>query len=79
MTIALRALRVAGGFGLLIVGGLLALPGIPGPGIPIMLLGLVLLSSHFAWARRALDWVKARAAAVRGRLRTGSPGGSARA
>ncbi|MDE3167271.1 MAG: hypothetical protein KGN36_15825 [Acidobacteriota bacterium] len=76
MTLALRAVRVAAGFGLLFAGAVLALPGVPGPGIPIMLCGLVLLSSHFAWARRALDWVKARASAVRRRIQTGSPGGN---
>ncbi|MBS1854244.1 MAG: hypothetical protein JST11_02680 [Acidobacteria bacterium] len=79
MTIAVRALRIAGGFGLLLVGGLLALPGVPGPGIPIMLLGLVLLSSHFAWAKRAMDWLKARGAALRARVQSGPSNGSGRA
>ena len=50
------------GFALLILGGLLAFPGVPGPGIPILLLGLWILSPHFAWARRALAWVKAKTA-----------------
>ena len=39
-------------------GGLLALPLVPGPGIPLMVLGLVMLSDHFEWARRSLDWAK---------------------
>lgn len=43
---------------MLIVGGLLALPGVPGPGIPLVLLGLLLLSDHFTWARRALAWCR---------------------
>ena len=47
-------MRLIAGFALLIIGGVLALPGVPGPGIPIILLGLLLLSDHFAWARRAL-------------------------
>ncbi len=76
MTLALRAVRVAAGFGLLFAGAVLALPGVPGPGIPIMLGGLVLLSSHFAWARRALDWAKARADAVRRRVQAASSGGN---
>lgn len=54
-------LKLAGGFTLLLVGGLLALPGVPGPGIPIVLLGLLLLSGHFTWARIALAWVRERA------------------
>jgi hypothetical protein len=58
-------MRVIAGFALLIVGGVLALPGVPGPGIPIMLLGLVLLSDHFAWARKALAWLHERTAALR--------------
>ncbi len=53
--------RVASGLGLLVVGGILAVPGIPGPGIPIMIVGLVILSDHFVWARRALEWLKKRA------------------
>lgn len=59
-----RALRVLVGFVVLIVGGVLALPGVPGPGIPIILLGLWVLSDHFVWARRALDWVKRKIASV---------------
>ena len=53
-------LKIAGGFALLLAGGVLALPGIPGPGIPLVLLGLSLLSSRFGWARRAQDWIKNR-------------------
>ena len=59
------ALRVLCGFVLLLVGTVLALPGVPGPGIPIVLLGLWLLSDRFTWARRAFAWIKERA----GRLR----------
>ncbi len=61
----LRALKLLAGFALLIVGGVLALPGVPGPGIPILLLGLWVLSDHFAWARRALGWVRQRIARYR--------------
>ena len=53
-------LKIAGGFALLIVGGVLAVPGVPGPGIPLILLGLVLLRERFSWAGRALEWVKAK-------------------
>ena len=42
----------------LLAGAILALPLVPGPGIPLMLVGLVLLSSHFTWAKRCLDWAK---------------------
>ena len=52
-------------FTLLIVGAVLALPGIPGPGIALILLGLWLLRDHFAWAARAHAWVMQRAQDVR--------------
>jgi hypothetical protein len=58
-------LKVIAGFGLLIVGGILALPGVPGPGILIIVFGLWLLSDHFAWARKTLAWARAKADQVR--------------
>jgi len=53
-----RHLRIWGGFLALIAGIILALPLVPGPGIPLILLGLVLLSDHFVWAKRILSWAK---------------------
>ena len=53
-----KHLRIALGFLALLAGALLALPLVPGPGIPLMVLGLVLLSDHFDWAKRGLDWAK---------------------
>jgi hypothetical protein len=53
-----RHLRVWCGFLALISGIILALPLVPGPGIPLILLGLVLLSDHFVWAKRVLNWAK---------------------
>lgn len=52
------ALKIIGGFGILAFGLVLAIPGVPGPGTPLVLLGLVLLSNHFAWARRSVAWLK---------------------
>jgi hypothetical protein len=54
-------LRVIGGLALLIVGLILAIPGVPGPGILTILVALVILSDHFVWARRALEWVRKKA------------------
>lgn len=71
MKTASAALKLAAGFGLLIVGGVLALPGIPGPGILIMLAGLFLLSDHFVWARKALAWVRQTVARFRQKERKG--------
>ncbi|HYV58235.1 MAG TPA: PGPGW domain-containing protein [Candidatus Nitrosopolaris sp.] len=47
-----RATRVAVGIVLLVIGGILALPLVPGPGVLVMFGGLTVLSNEFAWARR---------------------------
>ena len=62
-----KILRIFLGIGLLIVGFILALPFVPGPGIALMLLGLVILADHFPWARRIIDWAKAKLEAIRAR------------
>lgn len=54
-------LQVILGFFLVIAGLILALPGVPGPGLLLVLGGLVLLSQHFHWARRALAWARRKA------------------
>lgn len=43
---------------LLVVG--IALLVLPGPGIPLIIAGLALLGTQFPWARRALEWLRAR-------------------
>jgi len=60
-------LRVYAGFPLLVIGLILAIPGVPGPGIPLILFGLVLLSARFAWAKRVLEWAKRKWSQVRPR------------
>jgi hypothetical protein len=55
-----KVLRVFAGFGLIIVGLLLAIPFVPGPGTPLVILGLVILGDHFPWAKRIVDWGKAK-------------------
>lgn len=47
-----RACRVVGGILLLLAGLFLSLPGIPGPGVVVIVLGLGILSSEFDWADR---------------------------
>ncbi|MEK6919320.1 MAG: PGPGW domain-containing protein [Nanoarchaeota archaeon] len=49
------SLIVLGSF-LLIAG--FALLFLPGPGIPLIILGLVILAGHFVWARKVLNKVK---------------------
>ena len=53
-----RIARTIIGFALLFAGLLLALPFVPGPGIPLVIVGLVILAEHFDWARRLVDWAK---------------------
>jgi len=47
-----RATRIALGIALLVIGGILALPLVPGPGLLVMFGGLTVLSTEFAWAGR---------------------------
>ena len=49
-------MKMVAGFCLLVVGGVLSFPGVPGPGIVIILLGLWLLADHFIWAGKAYAW-----------------------
>ncbi len=63
--------RISSGFLLLGVGVVLALPGVPGPGFVVIILGLVILSDHFHWARRMLDWAKRKTEKVRNRVGMG--------
>jgi uncharacterized protein (TIGR02611 family) len=42
------------GFLVVIVGLLLAAPGVPGPGFLVILIGLALLALEFTWAERLL-------------------------
>jgi uncharacterized protein (TIGR02611 family) len=50
-----KAVVVVGGFVLLAAGGLLMV--LPGPGIPLVVAGLGLLSLEFEWARRLRRYV----------------------
>ena len=52
-----------------LVGGTLVIAGIvfmvlPGPGIPLIIIGLAILATEFAWAERTLDQVKTRSSAM---------------
>lgn len=66
-----KILRMSLGFLLLGVGVILSLPGIPGPGIAVIIVGLVILRDHFHWARRLLDWARQRAEKLRNRVGMG--------
>jgi uncharacterized membrane protein len=51
-----RVFVILGGFPLIIVGILLLV--LPGPGIPVIILGLFILSLEFEWASRYLQKAK---------------------
>jgi uncharacterized membrane protein len=71
-----RIVKAILGFLLILVGLLLAVPGIPGPGLALVALGLLLLSEQFPWARRILEWAKQKWNRLRERLkRPGGPAG----
>lgn len=48
--------------GLAVVGAGLAMLVLPGPGVLVVILGLAILATEFAWAERALDRTTVRAA-----------------
>ena len=50
------------GFALVLLG--LVLMVLPGPGIPVLLLGLVVLATEFAWAQRTLHVMRRQGGAV---------------
>jgi uncharacterized protein (TIGR02611 family) len=66
-----RAVRRGGifivGMTLLIAGA--AMLVLPGPGIAVMLLGLVVLSAEFLWAKRVLTWARERFSDIKDQAR----------
>lgn len=55
---------MAGGFLLLAAGLVCAIPVVPGPGIAMIVVALLILSDHLAWARKALEWLRRRSRAA---------------
>jgi uncharacterized protein (TIGR02611 family) len=69
--------------GVFIVGVALLVAGtamlvLPGPGIAVILLGLVVLAREFSWARRALDWARHHAVQLKDQAQARMPGASQR-
>lgn len=65
LKIARRLITVVFGFTLLIIGILLAIPGVPGPGILVVWGGLAILAAEFLWARRLLKKFQVQGARMR--------------
>jgi uncharacterized protein (TIGR02611 family) len=73
-----RAVRRGGVF---LVGSALLVAGaamlvLPGPGIAVMLLGLVVLSAEFQWAQRVLAWARERGRYLKDQAQARMPGGN---
>ena len=71
-----RAVRRGGVF---LVGSALLIAGaamlvLPGPGIAVMLLGLVVLSAEFLWAKRVLAWARTRFTDLKDQAQARMPG-----
>jgi uncharacterized protein (TIGR02611 family) len=80
LQVVARAVRRGGvflvGTALLIAGvGMLVLPG---PGIAVILLGLVVLSAEFRWAQRILAWARERFTDLRQQAQSRLPGANRR-
>ena len=60
------AVTVVGGV-LLLAGGVMVVT--PGPGLVVIILGLVVLGTEYAWARRALEKARDRAKRTADRIR----------
>jgi uncharacterized protein (TIGR02611 family) len=62
-----RAIRLIVGFAVLIVGLLMIV--FPGPAIVVIPIGLAILATELRWAKRALEYMKRRAEAVKAALK----------
>lgn len=71
-----RAIKRGGvfliGMTLLVAGA--AMLVLPGPGIAVMLLGLVVLSAEFKWAQRTLAWARERGRSLKDQAQSRMPG-----
>jgi uncharacterized protein (TIGR02611 family) len=73
---AKRVAITIAGFALILAGLVLSLPGIPGPGILVIIGGLAVLATEYAWARRVLDRTRDRARRAAQRVRRARRQGS---
>jgi hypothetical protein len=64
-----RLLRITAGLLLMLIGVILMLPGVPGPGFVPLLIGLSLLAADFEWARRLRERIMAQARKLRDKAR----------
>jgi uncharacterized protein (TIGR02611 family) len=75
--------RVVRRGGVLLVGTALLIAGsallvLPGPGIAVIFLGLVVLSAEFQWAKRVLAWFRERFTDLKSQAQSRLPGADRR-
>ena len=63
----IRVSRIIVGILLILVGIVLSLPLVPGPGLLVVFLGLSVLGGEFEWARRLLERMRDALRRVTGR------------
>ena len=72
-----RVARIASGVVVMLVGIILAIPGVPGPGLILIFVGLSILAVDFVWAHRLKtklqDAVRKMVKKVRGQPASGGP------
>lgn len=54
-------IRIVSGLALLASGLICAIPGVPGPGGAMIIVALLILSDHFVWAKKSLNWMRSKA------------------
>jgi uncharacterized protein (TIGR02611 family) len=75
-----RAVKRGGVFvvGMTLLAAGAAMLVLPGPGIAVILLGLVVLSAEFLWARRVLAWARERFTDLKQQAQARMPGADRR-
>ena len=65
LQMAKRVILVVVGFTILLLGVVMAIPGVPGPGFLTILAGLSILAVEFVWARKLLERFQEQGARLR--------------
>jgi uncharacterized protein (TIGR02611 family) len=80
LQVVARAIKRGGVFiiGMTLLIGGAAMLVLPGPGIAVMLLGLVVLSAEFKWAQRILAWARERGRFLKDQAQARMPGADRR-
>jgi uncharacterized protein (TIGR02611 family) len=64
-----RVLRITSGVALCVVGLILMIPGVPGPGFVLVFLGLSVLAIDFVWAHRLKTHLKTQSGRIMDKIR----------